>query len=79
MMQREVSDMERKSEVKPKVLWILMFHGYQGWMPTMDHFCAWQTKRAALKKIKELGDRGRMYEPFKYVIAPPVAERPSHD
>lgn len=58
--------MQARPNRQPKVLWILMYHGYMGWLPSMDHFCAWRTKKAALKKIAELGEKGQMYKPFKY-------------
>lgn len=64
---------ERKPNRKPKVLWILMYHGYMGWLPSMDEHCAWQTKAAAMKKIKRMGEKGKMYKPFKYVL--PEKER----
>jgi hypothetical protein len=51
---------------KPKSLWILMHHGSTGWMPSMDYFCAWGTKKAATQKIKELGKMGKNYYPFRY-------------
>jgi hypothetical protein len=53
---------------KPRVLWIIMHHGYQGWLPSVDHFCAWQTKKAALNKVRSLGEKGKIYNVFKYVL-----------
>ena len=57
-----------KSQRKPKRLWILMHHGYEGWLPSMDYFCAWQTKKAALAKIKSIGEKGKIYKPFLYIL-----------
>lgn len=58
-----------KPNHQPRQLWIIMHHGYKGWVPSMDYFCAWSTKKAALWKIKEI-DKPGLYKVFKYVPEP---------
>lgn len=51
----------------PNRLWILMYrsNGRIEWVPSMDHFCAWNTKKAAEWKRKSLPDPS-FYRVFKY-------------
>ena len=58
-----------KRERATKVVWLLMHHGADGWLPSMDYAFPWRTKKAALAKIADLGERGKMYVPFKYILA----------
>jgi hypothetical protein len=64
------SSAKRKSNNKPNRLWILMYHGCMGWVPSMDHFCAWSSKAAAQRKIRSLGAAGKSYRAFPYTPEP---------
>jgi hypothetical protein len=64
---------ERLRKIKPgdrkqRTVWLLMIHGAEGWKPSMDYSFPWSTKKAALKKIKSLGELGKIYQPLKYVL-----------
>jgi hypothetical protein len=55
----------------PKNLWILMYRCTDGrYLPSMDHFCGWSTRKAARWKIKQIGAAPGAYREFKYVSEP---------
>lgn len=58
----------RHKEPMPKrPIWIIMYRGCDGWLATFDHQAVWKTKAAAVRKIDSLGEKRRMYKPFKFV------------